>query len=223
MGCGPAQPEQPAGNRGSQLHIYGDYFNTESRALLVICEMANIDKDFHLISLLEQANESAEYLSKNPTGSIPMLQRGEGQPMITSGWEVFEYLIRIYPEQIHEAFEAPSNKQKTMRNYFYHDFRAKSSKLIRRAANLKLSPQRSEQNPEDPKLLREIGALDQIYAELNETLSKSEFFTSSRVSVIDVLYFCEIYQLTKHYREIPSHLNKLADWFDEMLKIEAVK
>ena len=62
----------------SKLHIHGDVFNTETRALLIIAKMAKIDHDFHRVSLLDRMNESDEYLQKCPSASVPMIQRGAG-------------------------------------------------------------------------------------------------------------------------------------------------
>ena len=41
-------------------------------------------------------------------------------------------------------------------------------------------------------------------------------------TVIDILFFCEIYQLSKHYKQPPNHYAKLMNWFDEIKKIEEV-
>lgn len=226
MGCGPAQPEAPSGDKNT-LHIYGDYFNTETRALLIICKMANIEHQFHLIDTLEKQNESAEYLRKNPNGSIPMLEK-DGNVHITSGKEVLEFVLRTNPEKIAQAFEADqeSNKFKAMRRYFFQEFRIKSSKLIRRAANLKLNPENSRANPDDKGVTMAMTALEEhIYKELNKgELNRSDFLTGPKMSVLDVLYFCEIHQITSHYsREIPKYHNKLANWFDEMIKIDTIK
>ena len=55
MGCGPSNPDLPNG-KDQKLHIYGDLFNTETRALYIICKMAGIEFEPHSVNILEGEN-----------------------------------------------------------------------------------------------------------------------------------------------------------------------
>ena len=49
MGCGQALPEDRGGSASRELTIWGDYFNGDTRAILAICEMAEVQHDFKLV------------------------------------------------------------------------------------------------------------------------------------------------------------------------------
>ena len=81
-----------------------------------------------------------------------------------------------------------------MRNYFFHEFRTNSSKLVRKAANIKLHPGKATSNPDDLSVQKPMTAIEgHIYASLNTNLGKQDFVAGSKMSVLDILYFCEIY------------------------------
>ena len=54
MGCGPSENQSPAVGKDNKLRIYGDFFSADTRALIAICQMANIEHNFELIDTLER-------------------------------------------------------------------------------------------------------------------------------------------------------------------------
>ena len=64
----------PEGRHDGPFTVYGDYFNSDTRAILAICKHANIQHEFELIDTLAKENLDDSYKKLNPTGHIPMLK-----------------------------------------------------------------------------------------------------------------------------------------------------
>jgi glutathione S-transferase len=58
---------------GNKLHIFGDYFDADTRALVAICRHAGVEYEFNQVNVLERENEREPYILANQTGSVPML------------------------------------------------------------------------------------------------------------------------------------------------------
>ena len=57
--------------------MYGDYFNSETRAALAVLKIAEIDFDYvQLNTLANEHRDSKEYLKVNPTGLVPTIVDG---------------------------------------------------------------------------------------------------------------------------------------------------
>lgn len=76
--------------------IYGDYFNQDTRALLIICKLADLRVNFHLIDTFNGDHKTAFYKKLNPNQSIPMLQ--EGMAKVMSGTSMYYYMINTKPK-----------------------------------------------------------------------------------------------------------------------------
>ena len=71
--------------------IFGDYFNQDSRALISICETANIPYEFRLVDQFERDNFSEAYKMINPNSTIPTLKAG--QTTVIGQKEMYMFLI----------------------------------------------------------------------------------------------------------------------------------
>ena len=49
------------------LTIYGDYFDRDTRALLVICDMAEVKADFIMVDTFNGGNLEPSYQELNPS------------------------------------------------------------------------------------------------------------------------------------------------------------
>ena len=56
--------------------IFGDMFSSDTRALVAICNHANVNFEFKEVNTLTKQNLSIEYTSLNPTKQIPMIVDG---------------------------------------------------------------------------------------------------------------------------------------------------
>ena len=70
MGCGDSTgagaAQAPEGRltttrQAQKLQVYGDYFSSDTRAILAILKHANIEHEFHLTNTLAQENMTPEY------------------------------------------------------------------------------------------------------------------------------------------------------------------
>ena len=74
-------------------------------------------------------------------------------------------------------------------------------------------PEKTEETNQEKK---EKGLL----GKLEETLVKKKYLTGEKITVIDIMFYCEIVTICKLYnREIPrDHCSCVADWYDNIAK-----
>ena len=76
MGCSNTTPLKPQDSMANaKLEIYGDYFSADTRVLLAICKMCELNFEFKLIDTLEQEQFKDEFKKINPNSSIPTIVR----------------------------------------------------------------------------------------------------------------------------------------------------
>ena len=74
--------------------VYGDYFNSDTRAILAICKLANVKHNFQLVDTLTHANlDDNGYKKLNPTGHIPMLMQKKIQ-VLAPGFVLYEWILK---------------------------------------------------------------------------------------------------------------------------------
>ena len=56
--------------------IFGDYFDRDTRALLTICDMAELKPNLRVIDTFNGSNLETSYTELNSTGTIPMIGYG---------------------------------------------------------------------------------------------------------------------------------------------------
>jgi glutathione S-transferase len=75
MGCGGnsniRQVELP-----KELTIYGNILDSQTRSLKVCAEVGGKNFKFNNVDFLKPGQKFNEYLTKNPLGSIPMIEEG---------------------------------------------------------------------------------------------------------------------------------------------------
>ena len=52
--CGEA--EDMSVKKNSKLFIYGDYFSSDTRAMIIACKFAEVDHELKLVNTLKQEN-----------------------------------------------------------------------------------------------------------------------------------------------------------------------
>ena len=55
------------------MTIYGDYFNQDTRGLLTVCKLADVDYKFVLVDTLKKQNFNEHYIRLNPNSSVPTI------------------------------------------------------------------------------------------------------------------------------------------------------
>ena len=230
MGCGPAQPEAPDARPGTSFTVHGDYFSADTRALLAICEMADVPVTFQVVDTLEKANMQQEYLRINPTGHIPMLSAGLSR-VVAPGYVIFEWILKTNEKAKamfhHTEQEAEIN---ALQRYFFREMRGCTSQLIARLALKVLDPEKAPKS-DNPKVLEKLKLRfvefeKQRLTKLNEQLGQANhrYLTGDKQSVVDIILYCEIFEvLTLYGRTVPMHLEHLNRWYDEIGSIQQVK
>lgn len=97
----PAPPESPAGGFSSvrnsiRLAICGDYFDRDTRALMAICDMAEVSFEFKVIDTFNGGNLEASYRELCPSSTIPLLKQGS---QIISGSDIkqfYQHLVQNF-------------------------------------------------------------------------------------------------------------------------------
>jgi len=121
--------------------VYGDWFSSDTRAVIAILKHADIEHDFHLIDTLAQKNMEDDYLSLSPNGHIPMVIQRE-MKVLSQGCILFEWLVASEPKAAKvfgtEAESEDDTNFKAMSSYFFKELRTNTAKLIRRTAIAKL-------------------------------------------------------------------------------------
>ena len=157
MGCGDSKGEGTAqapetrialARAPQKMKVYGDYFSSDTRAILAILKHANVDYDFNLINTLTGENTQAEYTAISPNGHIPVLVHNE-MKVLSQGSLLFEWLIAAEPGAA-EVFAQNADGDddagfKAMSSYFFKELRTNTSKLIRRVAIIKFDEEQAAQ------------------------------------------------------------------------------
>ena len=88
----PTAPELPNFQRQAEIELYGDYFDSDTRSLLIISETAGVDINFILVDRFRKDHIKAGYTDINPLQSIPMLKVGN-MKVIGPGMQLFMYFL----------------------------------------------------------------------------------------------------------------------------------
>lgn len=200
MGCGPAQPEAPSSQKPvapEGLSIYGDWFNSDTRALVAICEHAGIKHTFELVDTLARKNIEPEYKSLNPSGSIPILTSGVSR-VISEGPPLYDWILNT-EDAAKKLFHHPEQERDVaaIQRYFFREVRANTSQLIRRQATKVLAPERAPK-PDDQNAQNRLKEfmfvfLDNLLKQLNAELEKYKYMTGPELSILDIILYCEIF------------------------------
>ena len=85
--CGNPSSQQVLDRPGGGiLMIWGDYFSSETRTILVMLRMCDVKHEAKIIDQFLGEHKKQEYLNINPTGQIPMLT--EGKFLVLGGYQV---------------------------------------------------------------------------------------------------------------------------------------
>ena len=144
MGCGDSKNAPDTGDiqggikRGQsvdpKMHLYGDYFNSDSRAIYAMLKYADVEFEWTHVDTLKGENFKEPYADICPTGHIPVLSKS-GQLVHSQGNLLFEWVMKKEPT-VGEALDpqAQEVQLRAMHRYFFKDLRNVTSQLIRRTA-----------------------------------------------------------------------------------------
>lgn len=65
---------------------------------------------------------------------------------------------------------------------------------------------------------------EQIITKFEKELGKYEWIAGPKMSIIDIIVYCELHQVIAMYeRPIPHQLAKLNEWYEKMSELDCVK
>ena len=166
MGFCPSQIDDRVGRNTPKLTIWGDYYNQDTRALLAICDMAEIPHEFKLVDSLQNENKSDGYKKENPTQSIPMLTDNQWRILGAGGETTYTFLIENY-HVVKKKFFNPQQEARIndMFRYFNQVVRKTTSRLVNSIVNKKVFSSRQQ---------IDMQKIDQCLADFNEIMLRYE-------------------------------------------------
>lgn len=79
MGCSGSKEntlDRPGLAGSGKLTVWGDYFNSETRTVLAILQIAGVPHSLEEIDQFRGDLKKESYLAQNPSGQIPMITEG---------------------------------------------------------------------------------------------------------------------------------------------------
>ena len=187
-----------------KLTVWGDIVNADTRAILSVCLICNLDYDFEQISTLhEEHKRNQEFLAVSPIEDVPVLT--EGSYKIISGPVHFmTYLCstrdlvknKLYPKDCERKINIHIS-------WFQNKLRPHSGRLIkilmRKSQELrgdlsKETPrggQRQSFNISPANIEYEVELLLKLLENLDKELTNQKYF-GEVLSIADLLYYAEI-------------------------------
>ena len=78
---GPATMVADKVTQPKKMKVYGHCFDSDTRSVLTLLQIAKIDHDYHEIDIFAGKHKEVSYLMKNPCGTIPMVTDQDCQLM----------------------------------------------------------------------------------------------------------------------------------------------
>ena len=229
MGCSQALPQDRGSSNpmdssscSSKLAIWGDYFNQDTRALLAICDMAEIQHEFRLVDSFQRQNLTQSYRVANPTQSIPMITDGLWK-IIGQSQTSYEFLVEHYPN-VKKKFFSPEQANSINENFIFLDseFRRVSGYLTQTIVNKKVH---CSSKPYDLRKLEKcLETFNQILTTHFEAkLDKQAYLTGQRLTYVDIVASIEIETVLLMYQtDIPFNCSNLQCWQDQLSQEPAI-
>jgi glutathione S-transferase len=87
MGCSAGKENTLERPGSGKLTVWGDFFNSDTRTILAILQIAGVPHDIQEIDQFKGDHKKESYLAQNPAGQIPMMT--EGSFKILGGNNIF--------------------------------------------------------------------------------------------------------------------------------------
>jgi len=137
MGCsgskgkGGESLERLTSAKGGEIVVWGDHFNSETRGLLSILEIAGVKYKFRSINSLEDEHKSEAYRQVNPSGVIPMIENGNDK-VIGGGVANILYISGACHQVAEKLFPEKDRAEiEKLLNWFYMMMRTETQRLIK--------------------------------------------------------------------------------------------
>ena len=199
--------------------IYGLPFSQPVRAVVWLLLNKHQPFEFRMVNPGhpgKNGSRHADYLEKNPAGTIPCLEEPESGFTLGEAHAIMSYLCKS--RGWHDLYPADPKDQARIDAYlhFHHRNVREASMMV--AARVRKDLVFSEEMQANSKrlFLQAAEMLDSYY------LSSSDFLLGDRVSIADFAACVEVGQLGSDYTNIVdlSRFSKLSAWLERMKQVQ---
>ncbi len=217
MGCSGSKEtlDRPGGAGSGKLTIYGDHFNSETRTILTILQIAGVPHALEEVDQFRGDLKKESYLAMNPSGQIPMLT--EGSFKILGGSNIFLIYLCNSQQRIKDKLYAQENRGEIEKHLAWFQSRMKptSTRLAKMIVNPKAF---GEKAPSQQELAREMDEFfRKLLPSLDKQLENKKYFCGDEITIADIQYYSEIstlINLTKKELSESEYPN-LNAWYNE--------
>eukprot|EP00761_Pharyngomonas_kirbyi_P014390 gb/GECH01014420.1/.p1 GENE.gb/GECH01014420.1/~~gb/GECH01014420.1/.p1 ORF type:complete len:238 (+),score=52.45 gb/GECH01014420.1/:1-714(+) len=180
-----------------QLYIYGDMMSQPTRAVVWLCNLAEIPYTFKTIRLAQQEHKTAEYRHINPFSLVPAIQKGNMK--LFESHAILQYLSDSYRIPEHYYPRSSLEDRAAINEYLHWHHLGVRQPCVRLLLHQWLAPMGGAPKPSEETLERDrkyirvaLQRLDQHF--LNH--GDHPFITGRReISIADLSAYCELKQL----------------------------
>ena len=157
--------------------------------------MAEVPCEFVLVDTFNQENLRDPYVQLNPNSTIPMITDGIAK-IIGDGASLYYFLVNRHAK-IKQAFYAveQDTEIRHMMTWFQRTMRRTTSKLIRQILNPRKDNKGGAATPSED--LDEFFNI--ILLKVNQKLVEHKYITGKKITIIDIMIYCEIQTVLKLY------------------------
>ena len=184
--------------KNEQLTIWGDHFNQDTRALLIICEMAGKTYKFREVNTFKEENFSKKYVELNPTSSIPIITCRDTK-CIGDQSSLYQFLYNTDP-YIKSMFfcDDQALQIKNLMDWLCKVMRQSTSKLIRRIYIQRVLKVKNRKSV-NIDLTRFKQFFTTYLTHLEALLATNKFLTGQQMTYVDILIYVEIHTIIRLY------------------------
>ena len=205
-----------------KIIIYGDYFNQDTRAILAICDISEVNREFVVVDSFKGEQKQAPFKHLNPACSIPLITEGtqENPTLKVAGdrnlADLYNYLIDNHVKVSQKLYPAEQGEQIIeMMNWFKKNLRQSTSRLISQA--LEDTHNARDSLVANTSQQAELTLYHEILKHCETQLEQTKYLTGNKISIIDVMVYCEINTIVKLFKDpIPEALPETRKWVERV-------
>lgn len=177
--------------------VWGDYMSSETRAILAILKLRDIQHGFELVDTFKNEHKKESYIKQSYCETIPMVSNNELK--FVGGEATLRFLKNYYP-QVGKELYPPEMEQNVDRylGWFYNKLRPDTQRLIRMIYLPKVQSTPGVKQDEKVALWDSIFGKHGMLSNLEGYLAKTgAFICGGNVTIADIAIYCELVTLMK--------------------------
>ncbi|KAJ2947172.1 hypothetical protein O0L34_g16530 [Tuta absoluta] len=179
-----------------------------ARTAMMACGIFNVPVEMIDVQLLQGDNKKPEYLKKNPTHTVPVLE--DGDLIVNDSHAIIQYLADAYGKD-DSWYPKDAKKRARINQKLFFD----TGILFPRLRNVTYSAIfEGDRNPPQKKL----DDIKETYGFLEEFLKRSKFLAGDTLTIADVPAFATVTSLAHIVSIPPQTYPKINSWLEEIKK-----